>query len=643
MSTPWKMTFDLNTLDHLGVKLYKHYSPIIAELISNSWDADATEVNIYLYDDSEKKIIVSDNGNGMTSDELQNNFLKIGRNRRLESKKDLSEIHLRPILGKKGIGKLSMFGLADEIKILTIKNNLKNSFLMNYKLMKSSDGNYAPDGIIYDEFTEDKHGTSIELSEIKRADSFKFEVDDLKKNLARRFSIFDDKDFNVYIYHNNKCEGKIQNDMKYQGIKNDITWEIPNVLDKITKEDLYEFFTQNNITGTFYASNKTLDKKLQGITLLVRGKLAEENTYFYDRAADFFHDYFYGELNIDYIDESLEEDNISTDRKSLLWEEPKPKELRKNLSLLSNHLQQIWRKMRKEKKEKSMKEILGFNIDEWQLTLNEYEKPLASELVNVIIDNDKISEEEGIKYLEHIKDVFSYESFKNYAAKLKSDGMLGDENVLKLLNDWEYIESKELAKVAEGRIKTILEFKNFIDSNASETKVIQPFFEKFPWVLDSKMNSFEREYTLGNAIKDEILSKEANLNGINPLKRIDFFVTKNSSEFTIYELKTPNVKINKEMADSIVTYISFSKKFLADKYKKEKYKIRIILITNNTKLDPDIEYIFEKMIESGDLIFKTYNELLQDAQEYHKHFILKYEELMKIKKNQSDRNEEKIS
>ena len=42
MGAHWKMTFDVSTLDHLGVKLYKQYEPIIAELISNAWDADST-------------------------------------------------------------------------------------------------------------------------------------------------------------------------------------------------------------------------------------------------------------------------------------------------------------------------------------------------------------------------------------------------------------------------------------------------------------------------------------------------------------------------------------------------------------------------------------------------------------------------
>ena len=122
----WKMTFDLNTLEHLGVKLYTQYPPMIAELISNSWDADADTIKIELFDATEKKIIVSDDGDGMTKDELNEQFLLIGRNRRLNDSEGKSR-EGRPVLGKKGIGKLSMFGIAKKITVTTVKNR------QNYK------------------------------------------------------------------------------------------------------------------------------------------------------------------------------------------------------------------------------------------------------------------------------------------------------------------------------------------------------------------------------------------------------------------------------------------------------------------------------------------------------------------------------
>lgn len=41
-----QVTFDINTIDHLGVKLYSTIPPMIAELVSNAWDADANNVHI---------------------------------------------------------------------------------------------------------------------------------------------------------------------------------------------------------------------------------------------------------------------------------------------------------------------------------------------------------------------------------------------------------------------------------------------------------------------------------------------------------------------------------------------------------------------------------------------------------------------
>ena len=32
-----QVTFDINTIDHLGVKLYSTIPPMIAELVSNAW------------------------------------------------------------------------------------------------------------------------------------------------------------------------------------------------------------------------------------------------------------------------------------------------------------------------------------------------------------------------------------------------------------------------------------------------------------------------------------------------------------------------------------------------------------------------------------------------------------------------------
>src|ERR1700735_3232280 len=82
------------TIDKLGVKLYDRVSAVIAELVANSYDADATTVTIkapmseMLATKSKGRIIdkgyvieVADNGSGMTPEEVNRFYLVVGAER----------------------------------------------------------------------------------------------------------------------------------------------------------------------------------------------------------------------------------------------------------------------------------------------------------------------------------------------------------------------------------------------------------------------------------------------------------------------------------------------------------------------------------------------------------------------------------
>ncbi len=114
MSNKLKMTFDPRTIEHLGIKMYSTLPPAIAELIANAYDACASEAIVKL-SDNPKKIEVIDNGTGMTFNEVNEYFLKIGRNRRIESQETPCE---RFPTGKKGLGKLALFGIGKKIEVI---------------------------------------------------------------------------------------------------------------------------------------------------------------------------------------------------------------------------------------------------------------------------------------------------------------------------------------------------------------------------------------------------------------------------------------------------------------------------------------------------------------------------------------------
>ncbi|QMU66634.1 MAG: hypothetical protein GKR88_03745 [Flavobacteriaceae bacterium] len=94
------MKFDPRTIEHLGIQMYSTLPPVIAELVSNSYDAEAEEVTIHLFDEKEKEIIVEDNGHGMSFSEINDKFLLIGRNRRETESSQKSENNKRYVIGK---------------------------------------------------------------------------------------------------------------------------------------------------------------------------------------------------------------------------------------------------------------------------------------------------------------------------------------------------------------------------------------------------------------------------------------------------------------------------------------------------------------------------------------------------------------
>jgi hypothetical protein len=103
-------------LDHSGVAMHNTLEQAIAELVANGYDADADEVKITLDDDA---IVVADNGRGMTPDEVQNNYLRLGRDRRASDKRERTAKRRRAIIGHKGIGKLAGLGIAETMIVTT--------------------------------------------------------------------------------------------------------------------------------------------------------------------------------------------------------------------------------------------------------------------------------------------------------------------------------------------------------------------------------------------------------------------------------------------------------------------------------------------------------------------------------------------
>src|ERR1700732_2592869 len=113
-----RFTFEisLSVLNHLGRSLYRSFATVLGEAISNSWDADAKNVQIYVHR-NKNSFVIKDDGVGMTAEDFQDKFLKIGYSKRKEGA--THSLGGRPFIGRKGIGKLALLSCADKVTVVS--------------------------------------------------------------------------------------------------------------------------------------------------------------------------------------------------------------------------------------------------------------------------------------------------------------------------------------------------------------------------------------------------------------------------------------------------------------------------------------------------------------------------------------------
>ena len=122
MPEEYTLDIDLNVLNHLGLNLYSNVPAVLAELIANAWDADASRVDVLVKGQGEgKRIIIQDNGCGMNDADLRKKFLTVGYQRRSTESGDQTPDKGRPVMGRKGIGKLSVLSIAQNVHVYTKK------------------------------------------------------------------------------------------------------------------------------------------------------------------------------------------------------------------------------------------------------------------------------------------------------------------------------------------------------------------------------------------------------------------------------------------------------------------------------------------------------------------------------------------
>lgn len=112
-------TVDAGLIQRLGYELVGRAETAISELIKNSYDADATIVDVEFLNSTEPcgTLIISDNGIGMTYNQLINGFMRISSTDKIHN--PVSKKYHRTKAGRKGIGRFATQRLGKRLTIIT--------------------------------------------------------------------------------------------------------------------------------------------------------------------------------------------------------------------------------------------------------------------------------------------------------------------------------------------------------------------------------------------------------------------------------------------------------------------------------------------------------------------------------------------
>lgn len=366
-SDRYTMTISRMTVDKLGVKLYDKVSAVMAELVANAYDADATEVEViapmgeYLATkregvviDRDYQIEVRDNGAGMTPDEINEFYLFVGGERRNDPKRgDVSKRFGRKVMGRKGVGKLAPFGICEQIEVLSsggeltsgvdVNGKTTNGYLtahliLDRKAILSDEAiPYHPKPGHLDGTLRNERGTVLTLSQFSQRQVPK--IDDFARQMAQRFGIAS-RDWRIRLSDLIRTPGdpdceRVVGEFNVERMPgtaiifaSDPLGGHPTVMSPSIELDheleagfWYEetFFP---VTGwVSYSKESYRDDLMAGVRIYCRGKIAAQTNIF-NRGAGFMGEYsvrsyLIGELHANWLDAN--EDLIQTDRRDILW------------------------------------------------------------------------------------------------------------------------------------------------------------------------------------------------------------------------------------------------------------------------------------------------------------------------------------
>lgn len=560
----YKMRVDLSVLDSLGINLYSNAAAVLSELVANAYDADATSVEITWNKD--ESVIVRDNGSGMSVNDMNDRFLTVGyRKRDPENEGDLSPRWRRPFMGRKGIGKLSVFSIANEVTVYSTKADETNAFRIDVDDLKDRIKNreeYEPSEVteIPDEWCQ--QGTVLELRSLrtKRAD---LTARALRTRLARRFDVIDqtppdEGGFSISV------NGNPLNWMDRQELKHlQFIWEfgedllddavLPVGIERFQLPGVIDESQGWTITGWFGTAKQPTDLtndeeagSLKNIIVLARKRPIQEGIIEKLDFSRVFGNYVTGQIEADFLDVNELDDIATSDRQRLIEDDDRVVSLREFLRKAFLGAADTWSK-RRPKKEVPDALARYPKLKEWVEGLDPYQQEYAEKMIGTIasLDFEKGAEAQRKDLFRSGILAFARVGLRKATTDLDALSSVTAEDLLPLLGRQSEYEAGLWVDILRSRIEAIEQFENLSNANEKE-RVLQEHLFDHLWLLDASWEraagSDRMEQGLKTMAKEDF---DLNPDELDDRGRVDIRYATSGGKHIIVELKrygvTPNI------------------------------------------------------------------------------------------------------
>lgn len=590
--------------------MYKRRDTAIAELVANCWDAGATRVEIWIpesheYDPTRSTITITDDGTGMSAQQVQDEYLVVGRNRRQKS--GGTGARSRPVMGKKGIGKLAGFGLASEMQITTWRDDQSTTLALDIDQLKREDGT-AGDVVIKGavagtpNWARSSAGTRLVLRTLKHKSPV--DEDKLREALARRFSRTIRGAMKILVNGVEVGEPSLEIDERFPA-----TGYYAATLSDGSEVRYYYAFTKETIKSA----------ELRGFTIYVRGKTAQAPPFFFDVEAtasgQHATKYVTGAVEADFLDEGLDDqsDLISTDRQQIDWESEKTK-------LLHEWGDQLARRVLRECTERKGKRMKDWILQNQSISariqkLDSTSRKQVSRFL-LILGEAEPEQERALELADSLVRAFEYRHFHDIISEIESlaDDPAQLSEFLENIKQWRLLESRAILEIVKGRLDIVEKFHHMIVNNAPETKSknasdnMHDLIAGSPWLLNPEWQVLAEEKTVSKQLAEwgssEIEPADARM-------RYDFLALTDERRLVILEIKRSDYAVTLDDLQRLERY----KERLA---KAQQKAIHMVMLCGGG-VDVSEEYR-RNWTDRSDGEISSWSQIYDKVRQYYQHY-----------------------